>query len=72
MTTLRTMRFAVDGTLISDTVEDVAEAPPPPDAAIAAARDALARLDAIPTPLLTLDIVDVLADVRTALGGDHA
>jgi hypothetical protein len=51
--------------------EIVAWTPPPPTDAerLAAATAALAPLETVDAPYTTADIVDVLLDVKTALGG---
>lgn len=70
-----TIAFEDDGVITSTralTVDEVARyAPPPPTEAerLAAAQAALAPLAQIAAPYTTADIVDVLLDVRTALGG---
>lgn len=40
---------------------------PTPEGRLAAARQALAALDALPAPVLTADVVDVLEDLRSVL-----
>lgn len=70
-------RYALDGTPIEDRLltpdEIAALAPVPvvitPDEKIAAAVTALAALDTISAPVLPVDVLDILAGVRTALEG---
>lgn len=70
-----TISFEVNGTVTSTRTltaeERAANSPRPPTEAekLDAARIALAALDGTPAPYTTADIVDVLLDVKTALGG---
>lgn len=50
-------------------VARVDASPPGPDERIAAAVTALTALDAIAAPVLAAEVLDVLDDLRTALGG---
>lgn len=72
-----TIAFEENGIVTSNralTADEVtAYTPPPPDpdpvGQLEAARAALAPLEQVAAPYTTADIVDVLLDVRTALGG---
>lgn len=70
-----TIAFEENGVVTSTralTVDEIAfYAPPPLTEAerLEAARTALAPLETVDAPYTTADIVDVLLDVRTALGG---
>jgi len=70
-----TIAFEINGVVTSTralTVDEIASYAPPPLTEIQrleAARVALAPLETIDAPYTSADIVDVLLDVRTALGG---
>lgn len=72
-----TIAFEEHGVVTSTrslTVDEVARYTPPapvvsPEERLAAAQAALAPLEQVAAPYTTADIVDVLLDVRTALGG---
>lgn len=70
-----TISLEANGTVTSSrplTPDEVARYAPPvpaptPEERLAAARQALAALDALPSPVLTADVVDVLDDLRGVL-----